>query len=116
MSNGNTIAAIIVEPMQGATGVIAPPLWLNTIRKICDQHGIVFIADEIQSGLGRTGKMFACQHWEVSPDIMVLGKGISGGVGSLGAVIARKDIADAFEGATTPTSAGNAVSCAAGLA
>lgn len=109
-------AAIIVEYVQGATGVIAPQGWMRVLRKICDENNILLIVDEIQTGLGRTGKMFGCQHDGIVPDIMILGKGISGGVGSMGAVVTNANIAAVFNAGTTPTNAGNAVSCAAGLA
>ena len=109
-------AAIIAEPIQ-AVGGLAPPqkLWdpLDRIRKA---RGILQIADEVQTGLGRTGKMFACEHYGLEPEIMTGGKGLSGGVGSLAVTAASDEIAGQFFGGTTPTSGGNAISSAAGLA
>ena len=86
---------------------------LDAIRKA---RGILLIADEIQTGLGRTGKMFACEHYGLEPEIMTGGKGLSGGVGSLAMTAASDEVCDKFFGGTTPTSGGNAVSSAAGLA
>ncbi|NHI03507.1 Acetylornithine aminotransferase [Candidatus Nitrosotalea sp. TS] len=85
-------ALIILEPIQGESGIhVAPDGFLQEIRKICNERGIVLIFDEIQAGLGRTGKMWASQHWDTAPDIMCLAKGIAGGV-PMGATLLRPDI------------------------
>ncbi|MCL4561190.1 MAG: ornithine--oxo-acid transaminase [Chloroflexi bacterium] len=94
--NENT-CAILVEPIQGEGGVIIPPDgYLRQIRAICDQHHILFMADEIQTGLGRTGKMFACQHEEVRPDVTIIGKAMSGGFYPVSAVLADKSLLGLF--------------------
>lgn len=86
-------AALSVEPIQGEAGVIVPPAgYLRELRKICDEHNILFIADEIQTGLGRTGKLFACDHEQVRPDMMVIGKALSGGFYPVSAVLADRPI------------------------
>lgn len=115
------VAAIVVEPVQGEGGyVVPPPMWLPALRALCDRHGILLIADEIQSGMGRTGTMFACEHFEgasgpVVPDIITVAKGIASGM-PLGAFIARKDLMVWNKGAHGTTFGGNPVACAAGLA
>jgi len=109
-------AAIIAEPIQAVGGLAPPTKWWDRLDRIRKQHGILLIADEIQTGLGRTGKMFACEHYGLEPEIMTGGKGLSGGVGSLGMTAASNAVCKAFFGGTTPTSGGNAVSAAAGLA
>ncbi len=110
------VAAIFVEPVQGEGGMIVPPPeWLPRLRKLCDEHGIMLVADEVQSGVGRTGKMFACENWNVVPDIICLAKGIASGM-PLGAMIARADIMDWNKGSHGGTFGGNPVSCAAALA
>ena len=109
------IGSILAEPMQ-AVGGLAPPLeWWKRVDALRKRRGLVLILDEIQTGLGRTGKMWGADHYGLEADIMTLAKGLSGGVGSLGAVMATPEVADTFWGATSPTSAANAVSCAAGL-
>lgn len=110
-------AAVIVEPIQGEAGVKIPPSdYLVRLREVCDEKGVLLILDEIQTGLGRTGKMFACQHWGVSPDIMCLAKGIAGGV-PMGVVLAKAEVADSLKtGEHTSTFAGNALACAAASA
>jgi 4-aminobutyrate aminotransferase len=111
------VAAIIVEPIQGEGGYIVPEDgFLQGLREICDRHGILLIADEIQSGAGRTGKMWAIEHWGVQPDILLTAKGIASGM-TLGAMIARADLLETWgPGAHGSTYGGNPVSCAAALA
>jgi LysW-gamma-L-lysine/LysW-L-ornithine aminotransferase len=111
------IGAVIVEPIQGETGIIMPPSgFLKEIRNICNENNLVLIFDEIQSGLGRTGKMWAGQHWEVEPDIMCLAKGIAGGV-PMGLTVMRSEILDCLKiGEHSSTFAGNPLACAAGSA
>jgi acetylornithine/LysW-gamma-L-lysine aminotransferase len=113
----NKIGTVIVEPIQGETGIIMPPSnFLRDIRNICNENGLVLIFDEIQSGLGRTGKMWAGQHWDVEPDIMCLAKGIAGGV-PMGLTVMRSDILDCLKvGEHSSTFAGNPLACAAGSA
>jgi 4-aminobutyrate aminotransferase len=109
------VAAIIVEPIQGEGGyIVPPPEFHRELRKLCDQHGILLVADEVQSGMGRTGKMFAMEHWDVVPDILCLAKGIASGM-PLGAIIARADIMDWGPGSHASTFGGNPVSCVAAL-
>jgi 4-aminobutyrate aminotransferase len=110
------VAAIVVEPIQGEGGYIVPPKgFLSKLRAICDEHGIVLIMDEVQSGIGRTGKMFACQHESIVPDIVVVAKGLASGM-PLGAFIARADLMKWKPGAHGSTFGGNPVCCAAALA
>jgi 4-aminobutyrate aminotransferase len=111
------VAAIIVEPVQGEGGYIVPEDgFLQGLRRICDEHGILLIADEIQSGAGRTGKMWAVEHWGVQPDILLSAKGIASGM-PLGAMIARADLLEAWgPGAHGSTYGGNPVACASALA
>ena len=88
------MAAIFVEPIQGEGGYhVPPPGFLPALRELCDRHGILLVADEVQSGMGRTGKMFAVEHWGVEPDIVCLAKGIASGM-PLGAIIARDEVMD----------------------
>jgi LysW-gamma-L-lysine/LysW-L-ornithine aminotransferase len=112
-----TIGTVIVEPIQGETGIIVPPdNFIKSIRKICDQHKLVLVFDEIQSGLGRTGKMWAGQHWNTVPDIMCLAKGIAGGV-PMGLTVARNEIIECIKtGEHSSTFSGNPLACAAGYA
>jgi 4-aminobutyrate aminotransferase-like enzyme len=107
-------AAIIAEPIQAVGGLAPPKRWWERLDEIRRKRNILLIADEVQTGLGRTGKMFACEHYGLQPEIMTGGKGLSGGVGSLACTLASDAIAQAFFGGTTPTSGGNAVSAAAG--
>ena len=111
------IGTVIVEPIQGETGIIMPPVgFLKKIRNICNENGLVLIFDEIQSGLGRTGKMWAGQHWDVEPDIMCLAKGIAGGI-PMGLTMMRSEILDCLKvGEHSSTFAGNPLACAAGSA
>ena len=108
------VAAIIIEPVQGEGGFnVAPPALLCGLRKVCDQHGIVFIADEIQSGFGRTGRLFAMEHSGVQPDLMTLAKSLAGGM-PLSAVCGRAEIMDApAPGGLGGTYAANALAVAA---
>ena len=110
-------AFVIMEPIQGESGIhVAPDGFLQDVRKLCDEKGILLIFDEIQSGLGRTGKMWASQHWETNPDIMCLAKGIAGGV-PMGATLVRQDILACInKGEQSSTFGGNPLSCAAGIA
>ena len=111
------VAAVIVEPIQGEGGYVVPePGFLAGLRDLCDRHGILLIADEIQSGAGRTGRMWAIQHEGVTPDILVAAKGIASGM-PLGAMIARAPIMESWgRGAHGSTYGGNPVACAAALA
>jgi 4-aminobutyrate aminotransferase len=110
------VAAIFVEPIQGEGGyIVPPPEYLGMLREICDRHGILLVADEIQTGFGRTGKMFACEHWGVEPDILCVAKGIASGL-PLGAMIARSDLSTWTAGNHGSTFGGNPVACAAALA
>jgi 4-aminobutyrate aminotransferase len=112
----NEVAAIIVEAIQGEGGYIVPEDgFLQRIREICDKHGILMIADEVQSGMGRTGKLFAIEHWHVAPDIITTAKGIASGL-PLGAIIARGEIMTWAPGSHATTFGGNPVACAAGIA
>jgi 4-aminobutyrate aminotransferase len=112
----NEVAAIILEPVLGEGGYVVPPkAWIENIRRICDEHGILMIADEIQCGMGRTGKMWAIEHFGVEPDILLAGKGIASGL-PLGAMIARAELMSWTKGAHGSTYGGNAVACAAALA
>ena len=110
-------AFVILEPIQGESGIIVPPDgFLQDVRKLCDEKGILLIFDEIQAGLGRTGRLWACEHWNTSPDIMCLAKGIAGGV-PMGATLVRPDIlASISKGEHSSTFGGNPLSCAAGIA
>jgi 4-aminobutyrate aminotransferase/(S)-3-amino-2-methylpropionate transaminase len=114
VSDGD-IAAVIVEPVQGRGAIVPPDEWLSRVREICDEQGVLLIVDEIQTGFGRTGAMFACDLYGVVPDILVLSKNVGGGLPS-GLVVARRDIADRYWTGTTSTHAGNALAAAAGLA
>ena len=110
------VAAIVVEPILGEGGyVLPPPGWFRYLRELCDRHGIVLVADEVQSGMGRTGEMWAIQHDGVEPDIVLAGKGIASGM-PLGAIIARESLMTWDVGAHGSTYGGNPVACAAALA
>ena len=110
-------AFVILEPIQGESGIIvAPEGFLQEVRKLCDEKGILLIFDEIQAGLGRTGRLWACDHWNTVPDILCLAKGIAGGV-PMGATLVRPDIlASMNKGEHSSTFGGNPISCAAGIA
>jgi 4-aminobutyrate aminotransferase len=111
------VAAVIVEPVQGEGGYVVPEDgFLQGLRELCDRHGILLIADEIQSGAGRTGRMWAVDHWGVEPDILLTAKGIASGM-PLGGMVARADLLEAWgTGAHGSTYGGNPVACAASLA
>ncbi len=110
------VAAMVVEPILGEGGYVLPPEgWLNYLSELCTKHGILLVADEVQCGMGRTGKMWAVQHFGVEPDILLTGKGIASGM-PLGAMIAREDLMKWEVGAHGSTYGGNPLSCAAALA
>lgn len=114
---GPDTAAVMLEPVQGEGGIILPPDgYLEAVRELCDRRGVLLIADEVQSGLGRTGKLWAIQNWNVTPDIMTSAKGLAGGV-PIGATLARKEVMHVLKkGEQTSTFGGNPLSCAAGTA
>ena len=117
---GDRVAAVVIEPIQGEGGiVVSPPGYLAKARELCDQYGAMLIFDEVQSGMGRTGKMFCCEHDGVTPDLMALGKGFGGGVMPIGAVVGtprtwEKYIENPF--LHTTTFGGNPLACAAAIA
>jgi 4-aminobutyrate aminotransferase len=109
------VAAIVVEPIQGEGGyVVPPPGFLPRLRELADRHGILLVFDEVQCGMGRTGKMWACEHFGVIPDILVAAKGIASGL-PLGITVARADLMDWGPGAHASTFGGNPVACIAAL-
>jgi len=125
MEDPSTVAAVMVEPIGHTGGIIDPPQeYLPALRELCDHHNVLLIFDEIITGVGRTGEMFAAETFDVLPDVLCLGKGLSGGYAPLSAVLCRQPIADAFWGdpAVNPgfveghTFEGNPMSSAAGLA
>lgn len=111
------IAALIIEPIFGEGGIIVPPdAYLPRVQRMCRERDIAFIADEVQTGMGRTGKMLASEHWGLEPDLMTLAKGIGGGL-PLGAILATEEVAKALDpGDHFSTFGGNPVCCAAGMA
>jgi 4-aminobutyrate aminotransferase len=110
------VACILVEPIQGEGGYVVPAEgFFPAIRELCDRYGILLVVDEVQSGVGRTGKWWAIEHFGVEPDIVCAAKGIASGV-PLGATIARKSVMDWPEGAHGNTYGGNPLACAAALA
>jgi 4-aminobutyrate aminotransferase len=111
------VAGILVEPILGEGGYVVPPDgFLAGLRALCDRHGILLIFDEVQSGIGRTGKMFACEHWGVAPDIMTLAKGLGSGL-PIGIMVAKRSIMQKWpRGAHGNTYGGNPLCCAAALA
>jgi taurine--2-oxoglutarate transaminase len=115
-----TVAAVILETVTGTNGIIVPPDgYLQSIREVCDRHGILLICDEVMAGFGRTGKWFACEHWDVVPDILTLAKGINSGYVPLGAMVVREPVADwvrdkMFAGGLTYS--GHPLACAVGVA
>ena len=113
----DTIGTVILEPIQGESGIIMPPDdLLPKIRDICNRRNLVLIFDEIQAGLGRTGKMWAGQNWKTTPDVMCLAKGIAGGI-PMGLVLAKKEVMDAMKlGEHSSTFGGSPIACAAGTA
>ncbi|RLE55201.1 MAG: acetyl ornithine aminotransferase family protein [Candidatus Methanomethylicota archaeon] len=109
-------ACIIFEPIQGEGGyVVPPPEYWGHIRKLCDKYGILMISDEVQAGMGRTGRWFGIEHWNVTPDLIAIAKGIAAGL-PLGAVVGRSEIMDLPRGSHASTFGGNPVSCAAASA
>lgn len=110
-------AAIFIEPVLGEGGYVpASKDYLRRVREICDKHNILLVADEVQTGFGRTGKMFAVEHWNVRPDILIMAKGIANGF-PLSGIVSRKELMDKqAPGSMGGTYAGNAISCAAGVA
>ncbi|MDD3925477.1 MAG: aspartate aminotransferase family protein [bacterium] len=113
-------AAVILEPVQGEGGVVVPPDdYLPAVRRICDEHGVLLILDEVQTGLGRTGRLFACEHWDVVPDIMTMAKALGGGVMPIGAFTASAAVWKCLSTRPlihTSTFGGNQLACAAGIA
>ena len=110
------VAAVFVEPIQGEGGYhVPPPDFLAALRAMCDRYGMLLVADEVQTGMGRTGKLFAVEHWGIEPDIICLAKGIASGM-PLGAMIARDEVMDWPSGSHASTFGGNPVSCRAALA
>jgi 4-aminobutyrate aminotransferase len=110
------VAAIFVEPIQGEGGYIVPPAsFLRGLRRLCDEHGILLVCDEVQSGMGRTGRMFAIEHFGVEPDMITVAKGVASGL-PLGALVTRAEIMTWGRGAHASTFGGNPVACAAALA
>ena len=110
------VAAIFVEPIQGEGGYVVPPHgFLRALRELCDRHGILLVIDEVQSGIGRTGKMFACEYDGVEPDVLLTAKGLGSGM-PIGAIIARDEVMKWGPGAHGSTFGGNPVCCAAALA
>ncbi len=109
--------AVIIEPIQGEAGIIVPPEgYLRQVKSVCQQNNVLFILDEVQSGLGRTGKMFAFQHEDAKPDGLILGKALGGGIMAVSAFLARKDIMQLFEpGTHGSTFGGNPLAAAIGL-
>ena len=108
------VCAFMVEPIQGEAGVIVPDAgYLSSVRKICDKYNVLFIADEVQTGIGRTGKLLACDHENVKPDILILGKALSGGVYPVSAVLCNDDIMLCIQpGEHGSTFGGNPLACA----
>ncbi len=106
--------AVLLEPIQCEAGILIPPDgYLRAVRDLCTKHRVLFIADEIQTGLGRTGKLFACDHEDVMPDMFILGKALSGGFYPVSAVVSRRDILDVFTpGSHGSTYGGNPLACA----
>jgi adenosylmethionine-8-amino-7-oxononanoate aminotransferase len=119
--NPETVAAVIAEPISASNGIVIPPdgYWTR-LREICDMHGVMLITDEVINGFGRTGKMFASNHWDLVGDIMTMAKGLSSGYAPIGGVMCRPHVMQAFEGdnkfSHLLTYGGHAVACAAALA
>jgi adenosylmethionine-8-amino-7-oxononanoate aminotransferase len=122
-AGAENVAAFIAEPIVGATAgaVVPPPEYFKNVREICDRYDVLLIVDEVMTGCGRTGRNFAIEHWGVTPDLMAVGKGISGGYAPLSACVMRQDIVDVLRsrnraGLIGPTHGGNPLSCAVGVA
>jgi adenosylmethionine-8-amino-7-oxononanoate aminotransferase len=125
-THGDSIAAVILEPLvQGAAGMLMqPPGYLRRVRELCDEHSVLLICDEVATGFGRTGRMFACEHEDVSPDLLCVGKGLTGGYLPLAATLATERIYEGFLGAAAEpntffhghTYTGNPLACAAAIA
>ena len=125
-SHGEEVAAVIVEPLvQGAAGILVqPPGYLRAVRELCDRHGVLLICDEVATGFGRTGTMFACEQEQVAPDFLCLAKGITGGYMPLAATLTTERVYEGFLGAPEDqrtffhghTYTGNPLACAAALA
>ena len=116
LSSDPTVVAFLVEPVQGEAGVMVPPAgYLRRVREICSAHNVLMIADEIQSGFGRTGTTFACDHEDVKPDIYCLGKALGGGIVPISAVVSREDVLGVLTpGTHGSTFGGNPLACAVG--
>jgi taurine--2-oxoglutarate transaminase len=116
----HTVAAVMLETITGTNGVIVPPDgYLQAIREVCDRHGILLVLDEVMAGFGRSGTWFACDHWNVVPDILTVAKGINSGYVPLGAMIARGEIVDRVRDRLFPgglTYAGHPLACASAIA
>jgi len=111
------VAAVITEPIQGNSGyIVPPPEYYRMLKELCEEHGWLFISDEVQTGMGRSGKMFAIEHWGVVPDIICMAKAIAGGMVPAGATVARASVMDWSPGAHANTFGGNLLACAAALA
>jgi ornithine--oxo-acid transaminase len=110
-------AAVLIEPIQGEAGIIVPPKgWLAGVRRLCDQHGVLLIVDEVQSGLGRTGAWFAFEHEQIRPDGLILGKALGGGVLPVSAFLGKRGLMDVFTpGSHGSTFGGNPLAAAVGL-
>jgi 4-aminobutyrate aminotransferase len=116
LTDPRDVAAVFVEPIQGEGGYIVPPAgWLRRLRELCDQHGILLVVDEVQSGVGRTGTMWASEHDGVEPDIMCVGKGLASGL-PLAGIVTRAEVMDWEPGGHGSTFGGNPVACAAASA
>ena len=113
-----TTVAVLLEPVQGEQGVVVPPPeYLAAVRRVCDDAGVLLVADEIQSGLGRTGSTLACERFDVRPDLVTLGKALGGGVVPVSAVVGRADVLEVLTAGTHgSTFGGNPLACAVGLA
>jgi len=118
LAEDENVVGFLVEPVQGEAGVVIPPDgYLRAARRLCSEHGVLLIADEIQSGLGRTGRTFACDHEDVVPDLYVLGKALGGGIIALSAVVGDDDVLGVFgPGSHGSTFGGNPLACAVGRA
>jgi taurine--2-oxoglutarate transaminase len=118
--NPETVAAVVLETIAGANGVLVPPPgYLRAVREVCDRHGILLVLDEVMAGFGRTGRWFACEHWDVVPDILTLAKGLTSGYVPLGAMVVSQRLSEwvwdhPFPSGTTTS--GHPLACAAGVA